>query len=46
MHWIFYTFFIKCVVETFFFNNKPIFPKFCDSFNDSDFQAKIATFYY
>ena len=28
------------------FLTKPTFPKFCDSFNESHFQAKITTFYY
>ena len=40
MHWIFGTFFVKFVVETFFLTN-PTYTKFCES----HFQAKN-TFYY
>ena len=45
MDWIFYTFFVKFVVEISFLT-KPTFPKSCESFNESHFQAKITTFYY
>ena len=44
MHWIFSTFFVKFSLLKLSFLTKPTFPKFCASFNKSQFQAKITSF--